>query len=65
MPRVTQAVIDHLEAIQVDEQYRQRGLLTNRLLHGQLEAGVEQQAIGQVSQGIVMCQVMQSVLGFL
>ncbi|MNF71292.1 hypothetical protein D3C84_532390 [compost metagenome] len=63
--RVPEAVIDHLEMIQIDHQQRTAALLDLRRRQCLLGTVGEQQAVGQIGQWIVMRQVLEFVLGIL
>ncbi|MNP08636.1 hypothetical protein D3C76_1007130 [compost metagenome] len=56
---VTQAVVDHLEAIDVQHQHRHWATTDASLFDAQLQAVVEQHAIGQTGDGVVMGQAFQ------
>ena len=60
-----EAVVDHLEVIQVDHQHGAAALVDLRRGQGLFGAVGEQQAVGQVGQRIVVGQVRQLVLGIL
>ncbi|MCY1463800.1 hypothetical protein D9M71_817490 [compost metagenome] len=49
------AVIDLLEAVNIQHQHRQ----TFVAIDGRLQALIEQQSVRQASNGVVMCQALQ------
>ncbi len=57
---VTEAVVDELEAVEVDEQQRQ-ALGARRGRHGLADALQEQRAVGQLREGVVRSPVEQLV----
>ncbi|MNI31681.1 hypothetical protein D3C73_855690 [compost metagenome] len=59
---VAQAVVDHFEVIQIDQQQRTAALVDLCRRQGLLGAVGEQQAIGQVGQRIVVREVLEFVL---
>lgn len=61
--RMAEAVIDVLEAVQVEEEHGTAAAFPGREAEGMLQAGQEQGAVGQVGQGIVVGQVQQLLLG--
>ena len=52
--RMAQAVVDRLETVQVDKQHHYLMLAALRLLQGVLQAGIEQQPVGQLGQRIMV-----------
>ena len=56
---MAQAVVDPLEAIQVDEDHRQNLGLPLGGLQGVLKPGAQQQAVRQAGHGVVMGQVLE------
>ncbi len=58
---VAEAVVDQLEAVQIDEE-QGRGPTVRSLLH-LLEQFVQVQTVGQAGQGIVACRMAQAFLG--
>jgi len=63
--RVSQAVVDGLEAVEVQVQHRPPPLLPMRPLDGLFETGLRQQAVGQIGQRIVMGQIGELLLAVL
>src|SRR5690606_27703640 len=59
---VTKAVVDVLEAIEIEKQYRRLAVYAPRLFQRMLDAQTEQQAIRQAGQRIVMRQMHQLLL---
>ncbi|MNG93615.1 hypothetical protein D3C79_525870 [compost metagenome] len=53
--RMPKAVIDLLEAVNIQHQHRQ----TFVAIDGRLQALIEQQSVRQASNGVVMCQALQ------
>ena len=62
---VAERVVDQLEAVKVDEHHRQLGQLALGLDHGQAEAVLEQHAVRQVGQDVVVGLVGDDFLGAL
>jgi hypothetical protein len=62
---VAEGVVDQLEAVQVDEHHRELGLLALGLDHGQAEPVLEQDAVRQVGQDVVVGLVGDDFLGAL
>ena len=59
---VAETVVDCLETIQIEEQHRQRPLLTRADLQGQVDAGGEQGTVGQLGEDVVMGQALDAPL---
>ena len=57
--RVPERVIDLLELIKVQEEHSQLPLLALRLGDGITQMVIAQQAVGQASQRVVMCQMLE------
>ncbi len=62
---VAQAVVDAFEPVQVDKQQRQLAVLTTGTRHRRVQALGQQQAIGQLGQGVMVGQVVNFFLGAL
>ncbi|MNM29420.1 hypothetical protein D3C81_399610 [compost metagenome] len=62
---VAERVVDQLEAVQVDEHHGQFRQLAARLDHGQAQAVLEQHAVRQVRQDVVVGLVRDDFLGAL
>ena len=63
--RVAEAVVDRLEAVEVEEQHGQRGVLALQPADRVVEAVEEQHAVGQAGQRVVQRLVEQQLLGAL
>ena len=61
-PMMAERIVDGLEAVQIDEQDGQLGLVLGRGIHGFAEALLEQRAVGQAGQCIVMGEIAQLAL---
>ena len=59
---VAERVVDHLEAIKIEEQQQTALVVALRLFHGVLDAVVKQQAVRQAGQRIMMRHVIESLL---
>jgi len=62
---MSQGVVDPLEAIEVQEQHGHAVAMALGAFQGLLQAGAEQQPVGQAGQGVVMRQVAEAVAGLL
>ena len=62
---VAKAVVDCLEAIEVDEQYRQAAIVATGQRHRLIEALMETEAVGQTGQRVVVGQMQDLPLGVL
>ena len=62
---VAERVIDELEAVQVDEHHRQFSALAPGLQHRQAKPVLEQHAVRQVGQDVVVGLMMDDGLGTL
>ena len=62
---MTEAFVDVLEVIQIYQQHGAAAVVTLGPLQGMLDSFGEQQAVGQVAQGIMVGQVVQFALGAL
>ncbi|MNQ63195.1 hypothetical protein D3C85_775690 [compost metagenome] len=63
--RVAEAVVDVLEAVQVDEQHGALVVVVGGIGQGQLQAALEQQAVGQAGEWVVVRLVVEARLGVL
>ena len=61
---VAEAVVDVLEAIEIDEQHRQRGAAVAGLLDGLGGLLAQQHAVGQAGQQVVVGQQLDALIGF-
>ncbi|MNV16520.1 hypothetical protein D3C71_1072860 [compost metagenome] len=61
---MAEAVVDVLEAVQVDEQHGQRGAAIARLLDGLRRLFTQQYPVGQAGQQIVVRQQLDAFVGF-
>ena len=60
------AVVDALEAVQIERHHRQPRFAPQRLRHALLQAVGQQTAVGQLSQGIVVSHLLElALMGFL
>ncbi len=62
---VAEGVVDVLEAVEVDEQYRQRLVVAAGLVDGVAQVAVEHRPVRQIGQRVVIGQVLDVVLHFL
>ena len=60
---VTERVVDDLETVEVEKHHRDAALAARRLRQRMLQAVVEQRAVGQSGQYIVVRQVPDALLG--
>ncbi len=60
--RMAKGVIDRLETVEVEEHQHHPGLLPLGLLQGGVQAVLEQRAVGQVGEGIVVGQAVDALL---
>ncbi|MEF8710022.1 MAG: hypothetical protein V5B38_14620 [Candidatus Accumulibacter propinquus] len=60
---MAKGVVDVLEAVEVDEQYGQSALVAVRTLQCLVQTVAKQQPVGQTGQRIVMCLVIQLIVG--
>ena len=63
--RVAERVVDDLEAVEVEEEDGQPLVVPVGLGHGERQAVVEEQAVGQVRQRVVEGEVLDLLLGAL
>ena len=62
---VAEAVVDELEAVEVDEQHRKLALVATRQREHVVEQLAEHHAVGQPGQAVVRGQVLNALLGLL
>ena len=60
---MAQAVIDRFEIVEINEYYRDPGIVTLGLQDGLLEAVIQQAAVGQARQRVMMGQKSDLVFG--
>ena len=61
--RVAERVVDDLEAVEVEEEDGQPLVVAVGLRHGERQAVVEEEAVGQVRQRVVEGEVLDLLLG--
>ncbi|HRH28702.1 MAG TPA: hypothetical protein PKV17_07975, partial [Aquabacterium sp.] len=62
---VSQAVVDGLEVVQVDEDHAHQRLMSARQVHGMVQPLMDHGAVGQLGQGVVVGHARQARLGLL
>ncbi len=62
---VAQRVVDHLEAVEIDEQHRELAVVATARLDREIEELSEHRAIGQTREAVVGREVLDSFLGTL